>query len=83
MQITTYHIRSSSRITKVVMFEETHSVQITFKGDKVYSYHSISKFDYDAFRQDIENGESVGKSFEKRIRNKYAGKRLTPEEIHV
>ena len=25
---------------------------------------------------DIENGESVGKSFEKRIRNKYAGNRL-------
>lgn len=76
MQITTYHITDSSRITKVVMLEETHSIQITFKGNKTYSYHSVSKFDFDAFREDIENGESVGKSFEKRIRNKYAGNRL-------
>ena len=81
--MTTYNIQDSSRITKVVMFEETRSIQITFKGNKTYSYHSVSKFDFDAFKQDIENGESVGKSFEKRIRNKYAGKRLTPEEIHV
>lgn len=36
----------------------------------------VSEFDFRMFKEDIQNGESVGKSFEKRIRNKYAGKRL-------
>lgn len=72
----TFNITSSSRIEKIVMDDETRDIIITFKGEKVYRYHSVSEFDFKTFKEDIQNGESVGKSFEKRIRNKYAGKRL-------
>lgn len=71
-----FNITSSSRIEKVIMDNETRDITITFKGEKVYQYKSVSEFDFRMFKEDIQNGESVGKSFEKRIRNKYAGKRL-------
>ena len=71
-----FNITSSSRIEKVIMDNETRDIIITFKGEKVYQYNSVSEFDFRMFKEDIQNGESVGKSFEKRIRNKYAGKRL-------
>jgi len=71
----TFHITDSSRIKKVV-FYDNRDVIITFKGEKVYRYAYLSEFDFRMFKEDIQNGESVGKSFEKRIRNKYAGKRL-------
>lgn len=71
----TFHITDSSRIKKVV-FHDNRDVIITFKGEKIYRYNSLSEFDFRMFKEDIQNGESVGKSFEKRIRNKYAGKRL-------
>lgn len=70
----TFEITGSSRIMKVVMDDETRDITITFKGEKVYQYNSVSEFDFRMFKEDIQNGESVGKSFEKRIRNKYAGK---------
>lgn len=72
----TFNITSSSRIEKIVMDDETRDIIITFKGEKVYKYYSVAEFDFRMFKEDIQNGESVGKSFEKRIRNKYAGKRL-------
>lgn len=72
----TFEITGSSRILKVVMDDETRDITITFKGEKVYKYYSVAEFDFRVFKEDIQNGESVGKSFEKRIRNKYAGKRL-------
>lgn len=72
----TFNITSSSRIEKIVMDDETRDIIITFKGEKVYRYHSVSESDFKTFKEDIQNGESVGKTFEKRIRNKYAGKRL-------
>lgn len=71
----TFHITDSSRIKKVV-FYDNRDVIITFNGEKIYRYTSLSDFDFRMFKEDIQNGESVGKSFEKRIRNKYAGKRL-------
>jgi hypothetical protein len=71
-----FNITSSSRIEKVIMDNETRDITITFKGEKVYQYNSVSEFDFRMFKEDIQNGESVGKSFEKRIRNKYAGKKL-------
>lgn len=71
-----FNITSSSRIEKVIFDDDTRSITITFKGEKVYQYNSVSEFDFRMFKEDIQNGESVGKSFEKRIRNKYAGKRL-------
>lgn len=71
----TFHITDSSRIKKVV-FYDNRDVIITFKGEEIYRYNSLSEFDFRMFKEDIQNGESVGKSFEKRIRNKYAGKRL-------
>lgn len=71
----TYNINDSSRITKVV-FYDNRDVVITFNNGKVYRYACLSEFDYNMFREDIQNGESVGKSFEKRIRNKYAGQKL-------
>lgn len=71
----TFHITDSSRIKKVV-FYDNRDVIITFNGEKIYRYNSLSEFDFRMFKEDIQNGESVGKSFEKRIRNKYAGKRL-------
>lgn len=74
--MTTYNIKDSSRIERVVFYEDTRNIVITFKGNKIYLYASVSKWDYNSFKEDIENGESVGKSFEKRIRNKYAGQRL-------
>lgn len=76
----TFHITDSSRIKKVVFYDnrfyDNRDVIITFKGEKIYRYNSLSEFDFRMFKEDIQNGESVGKSFEKRIRNKYAGKRL-------
>jgi hypothetical protein len=71
-----FNITSSSRIEKVIMDDENRDITITFKGEKVYQYNSVSEFDFRMFKEDIQNGESVGKSFEKRIRNKYAGKKL-------
>lgn len=64
----TFEITGSSRIMKVVMDDETRDITITFKGEKVYQYNSVSEFDFRMFKEDIQNGESVGKSFEKRIR---------------
>jgi len=75
----TFEITGSSRIMKVVMDDETRDITITFKGEKVYQYNSVSEFDFRMFKEDIQNGESVGKSFEKRIRNKYAGKKIMKE----
>ena len=75
----TFEITGSSRIIKVVMDDETRDITITFKGEKVYQYNSVSEFDFRMFKEDIQNGESVGKSFEKRIRNKYAGKKIMKE----
>lgn len=75
----TFNITSSSRIEKVIMDDETRDITITFKGEKVYQYNSVSEFDFRMFKEDIQNGESVGKSFEKRIRNKYAGKKIMKE----
>lgn len=72
----TFEITGSSRILKVVMDDETRDITITFKGEKVYKYYSVAEFDFRMFKEDIQNGESVGKSFEKRIRNKYAGKKI-------
>lgn len=71
----TYNINDSSRITKVV-FYDNRDVVITFKNGKVYRYAYLSEFDFNTFKDDIENGLSVGKSFERRIRNKYAGQKL-------
>lgn len=74
----TYKITDSSRITKVIftVVNEKRNLRITFKGDKTYDYESISEYDFREFKRCIEEGESVGKSFEKYIRNKYAGKRI-------
>lgn len=72
----TFKITGSSRIEKVIFDNDKKDIEITFKGEKVYLYNSVSEFDFKMFKEDIQNGESVGKSFERRIRNKYAGKRL-------
>lgn len=68
----------SSRIEKVIFdFDlDNRDITITFKGNKIYKYVSVSEFDFNTFKDDIENGLSVGKSFERRIRNKYAGQKL-------
>lgn len=66
----------SSRIEKVIFDHDNRDITITFKGNKVYKYVSVSEFDFNTFKDDIENGLSVGKSFERRIRNKYAGQKL-------
>lgn len=71
-----FRINDSSRIVKVMFNDDDMCITITFKGIKVYRYDSVSEFDFRMFKEDIQNGESVDKSFEKRIRNKYAGKRL-------
>ena len=55
----TFNITSSSRIEKIVMDDETRDIIITFKGEKVYRYHSVSEFDFKTFKEDIQNGESV------------------------
>lgn len=68
----------SSRIEKVIFdFDlDNRDITITFKGNKIYKYVSVSEFDFNTFKDDIEKGLSVGKSFERRIRNKYAGQKL-------
>lgn len=66
----------SSRIEKVIFDFDNMDIIITFKGNKVYKYVSVSEFDFNTFKDDIEDGLSVGKSFERRIRNKYAGQKL-------
>ena len=71
-----FNTTGSSRIEKVIFDLDNRDITITFKGNKVYKYVSVSEFDFRMFKEDIQNGESVGKSFEKRIRNKYAGIRL-------
>lgn len=73
----TYEISDSSRITKVVFTVNAgrRDLRITFKGDKVYDYTSISEYDFREFKRCITEGESVGKAFEKYIRNKYAGQK--------
>lgn len=64
----------SSRIEKVIFDPDNRDITIIFKGNKIYKYVSVSEFDFNTFKDDIENGLSVGKSFERRIRNKYAAK---------
>lgn len=71
-----FNTTGSSRIEKVIFDLDNRDITITFKGNKVYKYISVSEFDFNTFKDDIENGLSVGKSFEKRIRNKYAGQKL-------
>lgn len=71
-----FNITGSSRIEKVIFGLDNRDITITFKGNKVYKYVSVSEFDFNTFKDDIENGLSVGKSFERRIRNKYAGQKL-------
>lgn len=72
----TYHITSSSRIDMVKFNPENRDIEITFKGNKNYLYSSVSEWDYHRLMEAIENGESVGKAFEKYIRCKYASKKL-------
>jgi hypothetical protein len=71
-----FNTTGSSRIEKVIFDLDNRDIIITFKGNKVYKYVSVSEFDFNTFKDDIENGLSVGKSFERRIRNKYAGQKL-------
>ena len=71
-----FNTTGSSRIEKVIFDLDNRDITITFKGNKVYKYVSVSEFDFKTFKDDIENGLSVGKSFERRIRNKYAGQKL-------
>lgn len=77
-----YYIMDSSRIEKVIFSvkDNKFNLRITFKGGKVYDYNSISYIDFKEFRRCIEEGESVGKAFQKYIRNKYAGVRQLEEE---
>lgn len=71
-----FNITGSSRIEKVIFDLDNRDITITFKGNKIYKYVSVSEFDFNTFKDDIENGLSVGKSFERRIRNKYEGQKL-------
>lgn len=71
-----FNTTGSSRIEKVIFDLDNRDITITFKGNKVYKYVSVSESDFNTFKDDIENGLSVGKSFERRIRNKYAGQKL-------
>ena len=71
-----FNTTGSSRIEKVIFDLDNRDITITFKGNKVYKYVSVPEFDFNTFKDDIENGLSVGKSFERRIRNKYAGQKL-------
>ena len=71
-----FNTKWSSRIEKIIFDDDSKDITITFKGNKVYKYVSVSEFDFNTFKDDIENGLSVGKSFERRIRNKYAGQKL-------
>lgn len=71
-----FNTTGSSRIEKVIFDLDNRDITITFKENKVYKYVSVSEFDFNTFKDDIENGLSVGKSFERRIRNKYAGQKL-------
>ena len=71
-----FNTTGSSRIEKVIIDLDYRDITITFKGNKVYKFVSVSEFDFNTFKDDIENGLSVGKSFERRIRNKYAGQKL-------
>lgn len=71
-----FNTTGSSRIEKVIFDLDNRDITITFKGNKVHKYVSVSEFDFNTFKDDIENGLSVGKSFERRIRNKYAGQKL-------
>ena len=76
---TVYNITESSNISLVVANSEKRNLIITFKNGKRYKYESVTKFDYEAFIGDITQGNSVGKSFAKYIRPKYAGKKLEEE----
>lgn len=71
-----FNTTGSSRIEKVIFDLDNRDITITFKRNKIYKYVSVSEFDFNTFKDDIENGLSVGKSFERRIRNKYAGQKL-------
>lgn len=71
-----FNTTGSSRIEKVIFDLDNRDITITFKGNKIYKYVSVSEFDFNTFKDDIKNGLSVGKSFERRIRNKYAGQKL-------
>lgn len=71
-----FNTPGSSRIERLFFDLDNRDITITFKGNKVYKYVSVSEFDFNTFKDDIENGLSVGKSFERRIRNKYAGQKL-------
>lgn len=71
-----FNTTGSSRIEKVIFDLDNRDITITFKGNKIYKYVSVSEFDFNTFKDDIENGLSVGKSFERMIRNKYAGQKL-------
>lgn len=71
-----FNTTGSSRIEKVIFDLDNRDITITFKGNKVYKYVSVSEFDFNTFKDDIENGLSVGRSFERRVRNKYAGQKL-------
>lgn len=71
-----FNTTGSSRIEKVIFDLDNRDITITFKENKIYKYVSVSEFDFNTFKDDIENGLSVGKSFERRIRNKYAGQKL-------
>ena len=71
-----FNTTGSSRIEKVIFDLDNRDITITFNGNKVYKYVSVSEFDFNTFKDDIENGLSVGKSFERKIRNKYAGQKL-------
>ena len=51
----TIKITGSSRIEKVIFDDETRDIEITFKGEKVYRYNSVSEFDFRMFKEDIQN----------------------------
>lgn len=51
-----FNTTGSSRIEKVIFDLDNRDITITFKGNKVYKYVSVSEFDLILSRMNIENG---------------------------
>jgi hypothetical protein len=65
---------SSSNLTSLGHDPATRTLQVAFKGGDVYSYAGVPATTYQA----MVDAESVGQFFNKNIKAKYQGTRLTP-----
>lgn len=66
MEINRQEVKSTNLVS-IGYDEQTETLEIEFKGNRIYRYQNVSKEEYN----NLVNAESIGKYFNTNIKNEY------------